>query len=170
MDSVSVQSEQRLTSCIPSGSAGRLKPGISLTQANAQLKLASQAAQRQGLLPDPDYEFVLEPLRDAIVKDARSSLLLMQAAVGLVLLIACANVANLLLGSRYRSPARICDSSRHRGGSRTAASPVCDRERVAVFMRRRSRSGDGVSSAYARCFDQSWQHSAHWRCGRCRGT
>jgi putative ABC transport system permease protein len=80
------------------GAAGRLKPGFSLSQANAQLRSASQAAQRQGLLPDPEYAFVLEPLRDAIVKDARASLLLMQAAVGLVLLIACANVANLLLG------------------------------------------------------------------------
>ena len=80
------------------GAAGRLKPGLSLSQANAQLRLAAQAAQRQGLLPDPEYAFVLEPLRDAIVTDARASLLLMQAAVGLVLLIACANVANLLLG------------------------------------------------------------------------
>jgi len=80
------------------GVAGRLKPGLSLSQANMQLRLASQAAQRQGMLPDPEYTFVLEPLRDAIVKDARASLLLMQAAVGMVLLIACANVANLLLG------------------------------------------------------------------------
>jgi len=80
------------------GVAGRLKPGLSLSQANAQLRLAAQAAQRQGLLPDPEYAFVLEPFRDAIVGDARASLLLMQTAVGLVLLIACANVANLLLG------------------------------------------------------------------------
>jgi putative ABC transport system permease protein len=80
------------------GAAARLKPGLTLSQANAQLQLASQAAKRQGLLPDPDFSFVLQPLRDAIVKDARASLLLMQAAVGLVLLIACANVANLLLG------------------------------------------------------------------------
>jgi putative ABC transport system permease protein len=80
------------------GAAGHLKPGFSLSQANVQLRLASQAAQRQGLLPDPEYTFVLEPLHDAIVRDARASLLLMQAAVGLVLLIACANVANMLLG------------------------------------------------------------------------
>ena len=80
------------------GVAGRLKPGLSLSQANAQLRLASRAAQRQRLLPDPEYTFVLEPFRDAIVRDARASLLLMQAAVGLVLLIACANFANLLLG------------------------------------------------------------------------
>ncbi len=79
------------------GAAGRLKPGLSVSQANEQLRLASQAARRQGLLPDPDYAFVLEPLRDAIVRDARASLLLMQAAVALLLLIACANVSNLLL-------------------------------------------------------------------------
>jgi putative ABC transport system permease protein len=80
------------------GAAARLKSELTLSQANAQLQLASQAAKRQGMLPDPDFSFVLQPLRDAIVKDARASLLLMQAAVGLVLLIACANVANLLLG------------------------------------------------------------------------
>jgi putative ABC transport system permease protein len=80
------------------GAAARLKPGLSLSQANMQLRLASQAAQRQGILPDPEYAFVLETYRDAIVRDARASLLLMQAAVGMVLLIACANVANLLLG------------------------------------------------------------------------
>src|SRR6266550_3793887 len=57
------------------GAAGRLKPGLSLAQANAQLRLASQAARRQGLLPDPHFAFVLEPLRDAIVRDARASLL-----------------------------------------------------------------------------------------------
>jgi predicted permease len=79
------------------GVAGRLKPGLSLSQANEQLRLASQAAHRQGLLPDPEYGFVLEPLRVAIVRDARASLLLMQGAVALVLLIACANVSNLLL-------------------------------------------------------------------------
>ena len=79
------------------GAAGRLKPGISLLQANLQLTLAARAARRLGLQPDPEYTFALESLRDAIVGDARASLWLMQGAVALVLLIACANVANLLL-------------------------------------------------------------------------
>jgi len=78
--------------------AGRLKPGVSLAQANAQLKLAADQYRR--LHPD-DMDthdgFGVQPLRDSIVAGARSSLLILLGAVGFVLLIACANVANLLL-------------------------------------------------------------------------
>jgi putative ABC transport system permease protein len=79
------------------GVAGRLRPGITLAEANAQLASATRAAQHDPDRPDPDFQFRLRPLRDAIVGDARSSLLLLQGAVGLVLLIACGNLANLLL-------------------------------------------------------------------------
>ena len=78
--------------------AGRLKPGVTLTQANALLKVASDRFRRRytmGLAPNE--VFAAEPLRDSIVDDARSSLLVMLGAVSLVLLIACANVASLLL-------------------------------------------------------------------------
>lgn len=79
------------------GIAARLKPGISLEQANAQLNAASEAARRDSTLPDPDMHFQVRRFRDAMVESVRSSLLTMQGAVVLVLLIACANVANLLL-------------------------------------------------------------------------
>lgn len=77
--------------------AARLQPGISLVEANAQMKLA--AAQFLRAYPKTNHlpGFVVEPLRDSIVGDVRRSLLIMLAAVSLVLLIACANVANLLL-------------------------------------------------------------------------
>jgi putative ABC transport system permease protein len=77
--------------------AARLKPGVTLAQANAQLKLAYDEFRRRWTLADPKASFAVQPLRDSIVGDARSSLLILLGAVGFVLLIACANVANLLL-------------------------------------------------------------------------
>jgi putative ABC transport system permease protein len=76
--------------------AGRLKPGVTLEQAAAQLKLADDEVHRA--FPKTHMSsFVVEPLRDSIVGSARQSLLILLGAVSLVLLIACANVANLLL-------------------------------------------------------------------------
>jgi putative ABC transport system permease protein len=79
------------------GVAARLTPGITLAQANAQLSAASEAARRDFKLPDPDFQFQLRKFSDAMVSYVRPSLLLLQGAVILVLLIACANLANLLL-------------------------------------------------------------------------
>ena len=78
--------------------AGRLKPGVTLAQANALLKVTADQFRHQ--YPEalgPKDGFAVQPLRDSIVSDVRSSLLIMLGAVSLVLLIACANVANLLL-------------------------------------------------------------------------
>ncbi len=78
--------------------AGRLKPGVTIQQANQQLKLvASQYRRKYPLAMQPDNGFAVQPLRDAIVSDVRTSLFVLIGAVVLVLLIACANVANLLL-------------------------------------------------------------------------
>jgi putative ABC transport system permease protein len=77
--------------------AAMLKPDVTVAQANAQMKLAYAEFRRR--FPDADAKggFAVQPLRDSIVRDARTSLLVLLGAVGLVLLIACANVANLLL-------------------------------------------------------------------------
>jgi putative ABC transport system permease protein len=77
--------------------AGLLRPGITLAQANAQLMLAALQYRRDHPKGDPNQKFAVEPLRDSIIGDARKSLLVLLGAVSLVLLIACANVANLLL-------------------------------------------------------------------------
>ncbi|SPE40827.1 conserved exported hypothetical protein [Candidatus Sulfopaludibacter sp. SbA3] len=79
---------------------GRLKPGVPLEMANAQLQLTTQEFRRRyphALSTGRGDVFSVQPLRDFLVKDVRMSLLTLACAVGFVLLIACANVANLLL-------------------------------------------------------------------------
>ena len=78
--------------------AGRLKPGVTLAQANAQMKIAADQFRRSyPNMLDPHETYGVQPLRDAIVSGVRSSLFVLIGAVSFVLLIACANVANLLL-------------------------------------------------------------------------
>ena len=78
--------------------AGRLKPGISLEQAQARLKLsADDYRQKFPNVLQPNNAFSVERTQDVFVRQARPTLYILSAAVALVLLIACANVANLLL-------------------------------------------------------------------------
>jgi putative ABC transport system permease protein len=77
---------------------GRLKPGVTLEQAQARLKVsAGEFRERFPTALGPNNAFSVERIRDAVVANARSSLLVIAGAVSFVLLIACANVASLLL-------------------------------------------------------------------------
>ncbi|HEV3330407.1 MAG TPA: ABC transporter permease [Bryobacteraceae bacterium] len=78
--------------------AGRLKPGVTLAQAEARIKLSAGEYRRK--FPEalrPKDGFTIQPMREAVVSEVRSSLWILLGAVSFVLLIACANVANLLL-------------------------------------------------------------------------
>ena len=76
---------------------GLLQPGVTVAQANAAMADSEPEYLREYPNIHWDPHFTVGPLRDSIIGDARNSLLMMLGAVGLVLLIACANVANLLL-------------------------------------------------------------------------
>jgi len=76
---------------------GRIKPGISLAQAQSELNVIALRLQQQSPIDDKDRGFRLMPLTMALLGDERSILPMMLGAVGLVLLIACANIANLQL-------------------------------------------------------------------------
>jgi predicted permease len=78
--------------------AGRLKAGVTLEQ--AQARLAASASDFRPKFPNSlqnGASFSVSPVRDVLVQNVRPTLLVLGGAVSLVLLIACANVANLLL-------------------------------------------------------------------------
>jgi len=76
---------------------GRLKPGVTVEKARADVTLI--AARLEQAYPGSNHKVgaVVVPLQDDLVGNSRNSMVMMLSAVGLVLLIACANIANLML-------------------------------------------------------------------------
>ena len=83
----------------------RLAPGVTLDQARAELRSAYSAMKRdhpEAYPPDADFQIGAKLLRDQITSGARTVLLVLLAASGLVFIIACSNVANLILARTVR--------------------------------------------------------------------
>jgi putative ABC transport system permease protein len=78
------------------GAVGRLKPDVTITQARAELSVIAARLAEQYPDSNKDFGAKIVPL-SATAEQIRQALLALSGAVGLVLLIACANVANLLI-------------------------------------------------------------------------
>ena len=76
---------------------GRLKPGVTLQQARADMARVTQNLAEAYPQKDHGIGAHIVPLKDAVVGDVRPLLMILLGAVGVVLLIACGNVANLML-------------------------------------------------------------------------
>jgi putative ABC transport system permease protein len=75
----------------------RLAPGVTTAAANAELTSLATAVKAQYPASPPQWSYVASDLKSELVRDTRATVLVLYASVALVLLLACANVANLFL-------------------------------------------------------------------------
>src|SRR5260370_756315 len=148
---------------------GRLAPGVSLEAARAELTASHAAmmhAHPEAYSPSANVQLRMTPLRDQIAAPARTILLVLLAAAAVVFIIACSNVANLILARSVRragalagracsrrprlrarsccSPARACSSPRSSRARRRTLATTCGACWSSIFRARRRVSASGT--------------------------
>jgi putative ABC transport system permease protein len=86
---------------------GRVKPGVSLRQAQSQMDVIARALEKEYPKDNAEQGAIVIPMLTNVGRWIREALLIMLAAVGLVLLIACANIGNLTLAQAVRRRSEI---------------------------------------------------------------
>jgi putative ABC transport system permease protein len=76
---------------------GRLQPAVSLAHVEAEMNSMAERLEQEFPATNEDWRVQLVPLLEAVVVNGRPILLTLLASVGVVLLIACINIANLML-------------------------------------------------------------------------
>jgi putative ABC transport system permease protein len=112
---------------------GRLRPGVAPSQAQAEAEVIFQQYKQDkpgNFDATSDVAMTVGDLQANLVANVRPTLLILSAAVGFVLLIACANVANPSTFSGHRATKRIRRSQRSGSASRCHGSPASNRERA----------------------------------------
>jgi predicted permease len=79
------------------GVVGRLKPGVSIAKAQTEMNILGARLANEFPAQDAGLTIRIRPYRQTVVGNLKPALLILLSAVGLLLLIACANIANLLL-------------------------------------------------------------------------